>query len=356
MSTLSGRVIFNSLGGLVDNLFLSVPRIITPFRPVRKISREDYEKQVNYYFDSGYIDNPASFFTLPDKAPEFRITERKPYYDGECQLISYESGYVTRNPHIREYYNSFEANRTGYIVRWTHGDGKRKTVVCHHGYMLGEPDQAEKMFGVKTLFRQGVDVALFIAPFHWKRSTGLWKQRGIYLQPDDVVMTSECIGQTQHDLYAAFLILQKTGTADIGIIGASLGGYNTALFSCLSREASFAAMMVPAMNFSKPFGPDKARLPFSVDEEFSRRIKMVWEMHNPIHFMPKVPADKMLVVASLGDKICPFEYVQPLCDKWGIENRRFIAGGHWLIFDRSARGRAWYDLLARTRFVDPVKK
>lgn len=355
MTNLSSQLIFNSLGGIIDNLFLAVPRMITPFKDGRDINRETYEKQISYYFDAGYIDNPASFFTLPEKVPAYKIIERKPYHDGEYQLISYNSGYTTKNPHIRDNYNSYEANRTGYLVRWTHGDGNRKTVLCHHGYMLGEPRQARKMFGVKSLFTQGLDVALFIAPFHWKRSTGSWKQRGIYLQPDDVVMTCECIGQTQHDLYSAFLILSDTGTPEIGLIGASLGGYNTALFACLTSAVSFAAMMVPAMNFSKPFGPDKAKLPFAVDETFSRRIQLVWEMHAPVHFTPKIPAERMLVVASLGDKICPFEYVQPLCDKWGITDRHFITGGHWLVFNRSERGRSWYALLAKMGFINPVK-
>ncbi len=339
-------------GSLVDALFLSVPKIAGPFRAPRKIGRGEYERQVDFYIDSGYTDRPESFFTFPATAPACSIIERKPYHDGEYQVIRYKSGYEAKNPLLRGRYHSYAANGNGYLVRWTHGDGKRKTVLCHHGYMLGEPRQARKMFRVKRLYSEGLDVALFIAPFHWKRSAGPLFQRGIYLQPDDVAMTCECVGQNMHDLYAAFLILLGMGVPEIGLIGASLGGYNTALFISLTDIASFGAMMVPAVNFSRPLGPDTARLPFSVDGRFRKKIMLVWELHSPLNFRPKLPVEKMLVVASRGDLVCPFDYVRELCDRWGIRNRHFLTGGHWLIFNREERGRAWYSFLRDRGFLN----
>ena len=342
----------DTMGSLVDRAFLSIPRIAAPFRPARNITREEYERQVDFYIDGGYADRPETFFSFPDTAPAFSIMERTPYHDGEYQLIRYESGYTAKNPLLRDKYHSYTANRNGYLVRWTHGDGKRKTVLCHHGYMLGEPGQAKKMFRVKRLYLTGLDVALFIAPFHWKRSAGPLRQRGIYLQPDDAAMTCECVGQNMYDLYGAFLILSGLGSPETGLIGASLGGYSTALFISLTDIASFGAMMVPAVNFTRPLGPDTARLPFPVDDDFRAKIHRVWELHSPLNFRPKLPAEKMLVVASRGDMVCPFEYVETLCERWGIVNRHFLTGGHWLIFNRKERGRAWYEFLHDRGFLD----
>ena len=222
------------------------------------------------------------------------------------------------------------------------------------GYMLGEPRQANRMFRVGRLFSGGLDVALFIAPFHWKRSAGPLSQRGIYLQPDDVAMTCECVGQNMHDLYGAFRILLDMGAPEIGLIGASLGGYNTALFISLTDIASFGAMMVPAVNFSLPLGPDTARLPFAVDGRFREKIRRVWELHSPLNFRPRLPVEKILVVASRGDLVCPFGYVRELCERWGVRNRHFLTGGHWLIFDREERGRAWYAFLRERGFLEPA--
>lgn len=343
----------DSLGSCVDFLFLAASRIFDPLKPKLNISREAYEKQIDYYIDNGYVDNPEPFFTFPAKAPAYEILERKPYHDGEYQLISYQSGYTTRNPFIRERYNSYSANKTGYLVRWTHGNKQCKTILCHHGYMLGEPRQAKKMFRITNLYAKGLDVVLFIAPFHWKRQVGPFRQRGIYLQPDDVVMTCEAVGQTIYDLYSSFLILSELDAQEIGLIGASLGGHSAALFVSLTTIASFAAMMVPAIKFTDPMDPDHTRLPFPVDDQLRKKMWRVWELHSPFHFSPKLPPEKLLVVASRGDLLCPFEHARLLCEKWSIKNRCFLTGGHWLIFNRSERGRAWYNFLTDMGFLHP---
>lgn len=341
----------DALGSLVDRAFLAFPKIFGPLLPMRKIDRNTYERQIDYYIDNGYANRPESFFTFPAKASTYSIMERRLYHDGEYQLISYQSGYTAKNPFITERYNSYTANMTGYLVRWTHRDNNRKTVLCHHGYMLGEPRQAKKMFRVKNLFERGLDVALFIAPFHWKRGSGSLSQRGLYLQPDDVVMTCECVGQAMYDLYNSFLILSELGAPEIGLIGASLGGYNAALFVSLTQIASFAALIVPAINFTRPLGPDTARLPFPIEGQLKEKIRRVWELHSPLNFSPKIPKERILVVASRGDLLCPFKYIELLCDTWGITNRHFLTGGHWLIFNRSERGRAWYNFLADMGFL-----
>ena len=340
-----------SAGSLVDDAFLLPPRIAGPFKPRRRIDRAAYERQLDFYFDQGYVDNPAAFFDFPAAVPAWTVIARKPYHDGEYQLIRYESGYRTKNPLVRDKYQAFTANQNGYLVRWTHGDANRKTILCHHGYMLGEPRQARRMFKVRHLFSRGLDVALFIAPFHWKRGAGPLLKRGIYLQPDDAVMTCECVGQNMYDLYGAFQILSELGAADVGLIGASLGGYNTALFICLTDRAAFGAMMVPAVNFSRPLGPDSARHRFPVDERLRQKIQRVWELHSPMNFKPRIPVEKILVVASKNDRICPFDYVQALCDQWRLTNTYFLNGGHWLIFNRPERGRAWYGFLADRGFL-----
>lgn len=332
-------------GSAIDFLFLAPPKLARPFRKLRRTTKEKYEDEVDFYIDGGYADRPDTFFTFPSSIPQYSIIERRPYHDGESQLIQYDSGYIAKNPLVRERFHSYAANRHGYLVRWTHGDGNRKTILCHHGYMLGNPGQAKRMFRMKKLFSLGLDVALFIVPFHWRRSAGPLMQRGIYLQPDDAAMTCECVGQSMHDLHGTFQILRDLGAADIGLIGASLGGYNTALFISLAGMASFGAMMVPAFNFSRPLGPDTARLPFSVDAGLRDKIKRVWELHSPLNFYPKIPVDRILIVASRGDLICPFDYVRILCDRWGVTRRHFLTGGHWLIFDRGTRGRAWYEFL-----------
>lgn len=340
----------DNIGSIIDEVFLSVPRVLNLFRHERAIKRDIYEEQINFYLTNGYVDEPAGFFSLPSDTPAYTVIEEQPYFEGKMQIVIYSSGYRTRNPHISNMFDDFTENRTGYLVRWTHGVRGNKTVLCLHGYLLGEPRQAQRMFNVDRLFSMGIDVALFITPFHWRRAPSSSLQRGIFLQPDDVVMTAECVGQSIYDLHSALKILSDLGSCRTGLIGASLGGYIAALYTCLADSASFAAMMVPAVNLSQPFGPESAKLPFAVDNDFHGKIQHIWEMHSPMKLKPMIPLDNILIVASKGDKLCPFRHVLTLCENWGWPPHMFLTGGHWLVFNNT-RGKAWYQFLGHMDFT-----
>jgi pimeloyl-ACP methyl ester carboxylesterase len=341
--------VLDNIGSMIDEVFLSVPRVLSLFKHQRAIKRDIYEEQVNFYLTNGYTDEPAGFFSLPLDTTAHTIIEEQPYFEGKMQIITYPSGYRTRNPQISNMFDNFIENRTGYLVRWTHGVPGNKTVLCLHGYLLGEPRQAHRMFNVNRMFSMGIDVALFITPFHWRRAPASSLQRGIFLQPDDVVMTAECIGQSIYDLHSVLKILSELGSSRTGLIGASLGGYIAALYTCLADSASFAAMMVPAVNLSQPFGPESVKLPFTVDNDFRGKIQRVWEMHSPMKMKPMIPLDNILIIASKGDKLCPFRYVLTLCENWGWPSHLFLTGGHWLVFNNT-RGKAWYKFLERMDF------
>jgi len=57
---------------MVDHAFLLPPKLARPFTPRRSIDRQDYERQLDFYINSGYVDRPASFFSLPGTAPPHR--------------------------------------------------------------------------------------------------------------------------------------------------------------------------------------------------------------------------------------------------------------------------------------------
>ena len=344
------------IGGCVDHVFLSIPRITKPFTPTRNISRSEYEKQVDFYFENGYVDNPTRFFTLDDTVPEHRIIEDTPYKDGRYQVLTFKSRHQVKNPMIKARYASFEANKTACLVRWIHPEPTGKTLVCLHGYMLGEPTQAHKMFHISRLYDMGLDIALFITPFHWQRAPENPAQRGIFVQTNDAPMSCEAMGQSMTDLNSCLLILDRLGAGEIGLIGASLGGYNASLYSCLSDRHSFAAMMVPAINFSKPYGPAFAKHTFTIDPAFMEKITKVWELPSPLNHTPKLSTDRMLFVASRGDRLCPFEYLEQLHKKWHFTRFRYMTGGHWLVFNGKERGRAWYSFLSDMGFTPGQQK
>ncbi|RJP90052.1 MAG: abhydrolase domain-containing 18 [Desulfobacteraceae bacterium] len=338
-------------GGVVDDGFLTLPKILKPFKPKRCVDRETYAAQVDFYFDQGFVDRPETFFQIPETPPDCRIVSETPYLDGIRQEIIFQSPYTPRNPLVADRFLSFSENKTARLIRWTHGDPGRKTLICLHGYMLGDPDQAEKMFKVRTLFGMGLDIVLFVAPFHWKRAPKGKMLRGMFLQPDDVSMTCECFGQTMHDLTLAILALKDMGAGEVGLIGASLGGYTAGLFVCLSDRIRFAALMVPAVKFGGDFSPKAAKLPFLVDDRLLDRLNWVWTLHSPLNYSLKIPKDRILIIASRGDKLCPFDHVYQLCRQWDWPRHLFMTGGHWLVVSARDRGREWYRFLGDMGFI-----
>lgn len=358
-------------GSLVDEGFLAVPRVLSRLKPAPVTDREQFSEELDFYIQNGYTDNPQSFFTLPGTPAHWQIIEEKPFLHGKYQVITYESLYQIKNPMVQERFDMHRENRTGYLIRLIHGDHPEKTVLCLHGYLLGEPGQAMEMFRMKKLFSMGLNVALFITPFHYKRAASVKKpgnhngsfrkkaleklafarssffRRGIFIQPEDPAMTAECFGQAMHDLASVIRILKDTTATEVGLAGASLGGYLAGIYACLSADIAFSAMMVPAVKMTRPYPAEKAKLPFPVDDELAERIRKVWDFYSPLHMMPAIPKDRILIAASKGDRLCPFPHTKALWEKWGKPPHVFLTGGHWLISDNERRGMAWYSFLQR---------
>ena len=340
----------NNIGSFVDEMFLAPGRVIARLQARRDVDWNAYACEVAFYHEQGYVDNPLTFFTISEQAPEYSVIKQTDYQNGFYQEISFNSLYEPRNPFMRQRYLNYSENHTGYLIRWTHGDKPRKTVLCVHGFMMGAPREAERMFKIRTLFSMGLDVALCIHPFHWKRIAGPRSARRVYLTLGDTAFTNECVGQSVYDLHNVFLILNKLGIQDIGIVGASLGGYITGIYACLTNKPKFAAMMVPALSLIRPISPDIFYRRSGFDLEWQSNVRRAAEFHSPLNLQPQISSDNILIVASRGDNLCPFDLIDKLRQKWNLSRCHYRTGGHWLVFDK-LRGHAWYNFLKEKGFI-----
>jgi len=309
----------------------------------------------SFYIDRSYPDSPGRFFTIPTKAPAARVLDERAFADGNSRLLAFPSGYRVKNPEFSEYFEQFGANRTAYLLQWCHGDKGRKTIVCCHGWSLGDPGQALRMFRIHKLFNLGLDVALFITPFHWRRAQTLAQRFSPPFPFQHPVLGLEGMGQAIHDLAASFLLLKDQGAARTGLIGASLGGYLAGLFVSLTDLAELAALVVPVVDFRNLKLPTTkfARGAESMEERtgLQQEIQSLWKIHSPLSHRCKLKPKQCLIIASRGDRLCPFEDVKKLCEHWGSPEYTFLRGGHALFFPREARGQAWYAFLEANRFI-----
>ncbi|MGB5217035.1 MAG: hypothetical protein WBN66_01930 [Smithella sp.] len=131
---------------------------------------------------------------------------------------------------------------------------------------------------------------------------------------------------------------------------AKLGGYITGIYACLNAQLKFAAMMAPAFSLIRPITPDYFYSHSPFDQNQQANLRRAAEFHSPLNLQPQISPDDILVVASRGDQLCPFDLVDELRKRWKLTRCHYRTGGHWLVFDK-LRGRAWYSLIREKSFV-----
>lgn len=348
-------VILDQSGGAVDWVLKSMGRLVE--RSVRrplKVDRELYRRQLDFYIDQGYVDDPGSFFSMPPSPPPYEVRSEKAFLSGTESVITYSSTYPMRNPLLTNLLDEkwMAVNRQGYLFHWSHNTPGTPTVVCLHGFTLGRPREAQRMFRMEKLFGMGIDVALFITPFHWRRAPNKRLSGLHYLIPENAAATCENFGQTMHDLYSCLLMLKDRGAGRLGLVGASLGGYHAALFASLSDLAEFATLVVPGVDFLDYLEDHNFALEPPLEAHLIDKIRNVWRIHSPFSHRLRIPKERALIIAARGDGFCPFKHVQRLADHWGGPQHHYLTGGHWLFFDRRSRGAAWYRFLNKVGFVN----
>ncbi|MFP4226123.1 MAG: hypothetical protein ACLFRF_05290 [Desulfobacterales bacterium] len=87
------KTAFDRLGSVADDLFLTLPKLIKPFKPDFAIDRKNYEEQIDFYFDSGFMENPRNFFHLPELPPDDEGAESRSFLDSTRTIYRFASRY-----------------------------------------------------------------------------------------------------------------------------------------------------------------------------------------------------------------------------------------------------------------------
>lgn len=340
----------NAVGGIPDRMLLSVSDV-----PVGKnsIDRETYLRRLSFYDPDSWGPGRNPFFCLPDEPPASEIVETRPFLPGRRDLFRYPSRYSTRNPELDNEFNSRRENLSGYLHLWRHDDfTDRPLILIVHGLMMGGPARTRRMFKLDTLFGLGLDVALHTLPGHWRRSGGYMFQR--LLDPADVPLTVERLAQNIHDLHSALLLLRQIGYENIGIIGASMGGFTVALYATqVSGGPDFMFLAVPSVAVANYLNPRPGLFGFPVDKTLVRATVRAQELCSPLYLKPRFDVGRIKVVAHAGDRVCDVRDTRRWRDSWGIEDYVEVTGGHFLYLDKRARGKAWYGLLQERGYIKP---
>ena len=258
----------------------------------------------------------------------------------------------TYEPHaaaVGERYLANVENRTAW-ARLRSAGPNRPAVIALHGYMSGSWVVEEAHWPLEWLARRGLDVALPILPFHGPRAGA---RRGPPPFPSsDARLTNEGFRQAVSDVVALARFLRARGAPKVGVMGASLGGYTSALVATVSDESDFVMPMIPLASIAD-FAREQGRLGKGVEAELQHRAleKANWVV-SPLARPLRMSASCALVVAAANDRITPSAHALRIVDHFHCEHVT-IPGGHLLQLGRREGFRALGELLEREGIIAP---
>jgi pimeloyl-ACP methyl ester carboxylesterase len=283
-------------------------------------------------YSAGTLGVPSPFFPEPTH-PDVVLS---PQGDGPLGTqvvdLAFPSDYQPFHPDARDLYLSVSENMTAH-ARWWTSDRGRPTIVMIHGWGAGNHWMSSRAFEVPYWLRHGYDVVTFVLPFHSMRSpTGATP---IWPTPNPLRM-NEGFGHAIYDLRALSLFLRKRGSSAVGVMGMSLGGYTTALWTSIAGPedlggVDFAVAIIPAVSFARLMWrhgegttAHKRAANAGITEDM---LVDAFAVHSPTTRPPRVPRERLYVVAGHGDRITPPEHAEALAKHWGT-NVRWFDGGH----------------------------
>jgi pimeloyl-ACP methyl ester carboxylesterase len=223
----------------------------------------------------------------------------------------------------------------------------RPAVILVHGYRAGQLAIEERMWPLDWLLAKGLDVALFVLPFHGARA----KPGPPRFPSSDPRVTVEGFRQAIDDLRGLVRFFKARGAPQVGAMGMSLGGYTVSLLATVERELDFVVPIIPLASFAD-VALASGRLIGSRDEQLEQHaaLERAQRVVSPFARAPKVDADAAVIVAGEGDRITPMAHGEKLAKHFGGELVVF-PGGHLLQLGRGEGFKAAMRMLRRRGVV-----
>jgi hypothetical protein len=225
------------------------------------------------------------------------------------------------------------------IEHWVHDDRPAPaTVLAVHGFAMGWPRLDATALFAADWYALGLDVALLTLPGHGPRTPSSARFSGDAFARPDVAAMNATAAQALYEIGLATRWLRRASGRPVGLLGLSLGGYLCATAASLDPDLAFVIAMVPpvcfgdlAWRFYGTAPPTRAAgsSALSYDE-----LRAAYRVHSPLGVHPRVPRERLLIVAGRGDRIVPPEHPHALWRHWQEPAIHWFHGSHLAPFGR----------------------
>ncbi|MBI2893177.1 MAG: hypothetical protein HYY06_06460 [Deltaproteobacteria bacterium] len=329
------------LGAAIDRLALrAMERVyLLGRRPSRRRPSGSQRLAFELYSDPALVADPDRAFPLPP--PAERATRRvvREVDGGRVESIRFPSDHATLDSARQAEYDADVENRTVHVRALLHAE-PRPAVICLHAWMSGRPAIDARVLEARLLHeKRGLDVYLMTMPFHGARAPRRAPVGGTLFPSTSVMRTAEGFRQAVADARRLRALALEAGSASVGLVGMSLGGYTVALLSGLDARWSFAIPIIPMVSMADTLwdhGEGRPERAAAEEQGVTREtLRAAFAMHCPLSHPLKLPRSRVAIVAGRGDRVCPREHVERLWEHWGRPELSWFAGGHILQLGRS---------------------
>jgi pimeloyl-ACP methyl ester carboxylesterase len=241
-------------------------------------------------------------------------------------------------------YAATRENHDAAARLFAHRGGKRPTVIVVHGYLAGRYAIEERIWPVGFLLDRGVDVALYVLPFHAVRAEPDTPHR---FPSSDPRFSNEGFRQAIFELRSFVAHLRERGSSMVGAMGMSLGGYTVSLLATVEPSLAFVAPVIPLASFADvAHEADRFVGTHAQKAEQHRLLDRVHRVVSPFARSSKLERGAAVVVAGRGDRITPSSHGERLAAHLGAE-LHLMPGGHLLQIGRAEGFRAIARMMKR---------
>jgi len=273
-------------------------------------------------------------FPAPAKLPEVSVTRRWSLPGLVSEDLVFRSLHVPIEPKFRRRYASqYPETHVVYARRLRSATARRRPRLLYlHGYMQPETWVEELALLASMALHLNVEVIQMQPPYHGRRMPRASRFSGELYWTADLVRSFEALRQTLLDTRTLLSWLLAKDSRPVGLTGLSLGGALTASLTCIDGRFAFSVPLIAHMDLAALVAdaPVLAKMRRDLrsfgwsQKEFAQFVEGVgW-----YGLGPKLPVNKIFLVAATEDRFFDPRIVERMWRRWGKPAIRWYPSSH----------------------------
>jgi pimeloyl-ACP methyl ester carboxylesterase len=330
----------STLGGLVDGVAFRALR-----RAFSSIHRREAESAGYEELEGGWLAVTSSallegerYFPAP-VSPDVRVARSRPLPGGGVLEDLELHGAYSDRPAARQLLERCPENAVAYARCYRHSDA-RPALIWLHGWGMGFPGVEALVCRARRLYALGLDVYLYVLPYHARRRPRGVRFAGEVFPTTDMTRSNEGVLQAVWECRSLMAWHRARTLAPCGVVGLSLGGYLAAVLASVAPETAFCACLMPVADlptlmWSNGEGTLERRRAEEAGISFDLFCRSM-AVHAPLAHQLLLPRERVLLVGARADRIIPPVHTEVLHQHWGSPRVCWIPGGHLMQLGRRA--------------------